>query len=251
MSAEKAVETAIQLGLEGIAFTDHLDLDFPESDDVVDIDFNDYSRFMDLLKQMNKGKLKIYKGIEVGFQPHIAEDSSKIVHSFDFDFVIGSVHIIDKMDPYRMDFFTGKTKTQSDILYLEENLFMVQDFKDYDILGHIGYIRRYNNYDDKTLRYADYPDLVDAILKTVISDGKGIEVNTSGYRSVLGTPMPDFDVVKRYHELGGEIICMGSDAHHPEHIAHSFLKVRDILADIGFEYLVHYEERKPVFDKIF
>jgi len=44
---------------------------------------------------------------------------------------------------------------------------------------------------------------------------KGLEVNTSGFRYNLDSPMPDYEIIKRYRELKGEIICTSSDAHTP------------------------------------
>lgn len=251
MPAAAACETAIGKNLKGIAFTDHLDYDYPNYDDTFNIDFDAYSKFMDTLKVQYAGKLTVLKGIEVGIQPHVIEDTLKIVEGYDFDHVIASVHIIDKQDPYQKDYFIGKTKEAAYRRYLEEVFFAVSNYTNYDVVGHIGYVRRYGDYGDSSLRYLDYSDVLDEILKGVITSGKGIEINTSGYRSGLGSPMPDHDIVRRYKELGGEIICLGSDAHYPEHIAHSFeLATNELLLNTGFRYVTHFEQRKPVFEKI-
>lgn len=250
MPAETACEAALQQGLKGIAFTDHLDYDYPNFDDTFNIDFEQYSQFMDALKAQYSEKLKVLKGIEVGIQPHVIEATEKVVESFSFDFVIASVHIIDKQDPYVGDYFIGKTKEQAYRRYLEEILFSVSNYTNFDIVGHIGYVRRYGDFSDRSLRHSDYSDILDEILRTVITLGKGIEVNTSGYRSGLGSPMPDFDIVNRYRELGGEIICLGSDAHYVEHVGHSFDIAKELLIQSGFRYVTHFENRKPVFEKI-
>lgn len=249
MPAEAACEKAIELGLDGIAFTDHLDYDFPNFDISFMIDFNKYAAFMTKLKAAYENKLKVFMGIEVGIEPQNVKDSEKIVKQYDFDFVINSTHIVDRKDPYIGEYYIGKTKREAFQRYLEVILDNITRYTDYDIVGHIGYIRRYGNYEDRSLRHVDYSDLLDAILHKVISDGKGIEINTSGYRSI-GTPIPDFDIVKRYKELGGEILTVGSDAHFSEHIALNFKEVQKHLKDIGFNYLAHFEKRKPVFEKI-
>ncbi len=251
MPAETACETAIKLGLSGIAFTDHLDIDFPDFDVKFLIDFEQYSSVMDEIKSRFESGLKVLKGIEVGIQPHVIEESDETVKKYDFDFVIASIHIIDKLDPYCGKYFENKTsKHQAFMRYLEEVLLSVTKFDNFDVVGHIGYIRRYCSYDDRTLRYTDYSDIVDTILKTAISKGKGIEINTSGFRGDLNSPIPDFDIITRYKELGGEILTIGSDAHTPEHIALNFPYVKDMLKEIGFKYLTHFEKRVPVFDKI-
>lgn len=251
MSVETACEKAISLGLDGIVFTDHLDFDYPGyPDETFTIDFTNYLSYLDKAKSRYIGRLKLVKGIEVGIQPHVLDKSLEVVSSHPFDHVIASVHIIDKQDPYTNDYFIGKTKNEAYIRYLEEVLYSVKNFNNYDIVGHIGYLRRYGSYDDRSLRQCDYSDLLDSILKQVVISGKGIEINSSGYRNKLGSPIPDYDIVSRFKELGGEIISIGSDAHYPEHIAHDFKIVEDKLKEIGFKHTVHFEDRRPVFDKL-
>jgi histidinol-phosphatase (PHP family) len=251
MPPEEACKKAISLGLEGIAFTDHLDIDYPDFDEKFLIDFEQYSSCMDNIKHTYRSELKVLKGIEVGIQPHVIKETDETVKKYDFDFCIASIHIIERKDPYVGDYFRDKpTKFHAFQRYLEEILLSVTEYDNFDVIGHIGYIRRYCNYEDRTLRHADYSDIIDTILKTAISKGKGIEINTSGYRGDLNSPIPDFDIVSRYKELGGEILTIGSDAHFPEHIALNFSFVKDMLSNMGFKYLTHFENRKPVFDKI-
>jgi histidinol-phosphatase (PHP family) len=247
---ELACDTAIKLGLEGIAFTDHLDIDYPNFDVAFNINFSEYSTFMDTIKLKYKNKLKVLKGIEVGFQPSVIAESKKILDDYVFDFVIGSVHVIDGMDPYYEDFFVGKTKEQAFKRYLEEIYISLNDFPYFDVIGHIGYVRRYGILDDRSLRYVDYCDIIDSILNKAISIGIGLEVNSSGLRGNLGTPIPDFDILRRYKELGGEIISIGSDAHYSEHIGNGFKEISEMLKVIGFKYTTHFESRKPFFDKL-
>jgi len=248
--AREACEKAIDIGLDGIAFTDHLDYDYPDYDDKFLIDFDRYSHGMDRLKTDYRGKLKVFKGIEVGIQPHVLDESSNLIRKYNFDFVICSVHIIDRQDPYTGQYYIGKTKDEAFRRYLEAILFTTQSFNDYDVIGHIGYIRRYGNYDDRSLRHADYSDLLDSILNNVIEKGKGLEVNTSGYRTGLESPMPDYDIIKRYLELGGEIITLGSDAHTAGQIALKFTDTVEVLKKIGVKHIAYFEDRKPAFYSI-
>ena len=116
--------------------------------------------------------------------------------------------------------------------------------------GHLDYIARYVPNQSVPFSYRDYSDLIDAILKSIIEDGKGIEMNMSGYRYGLGMPNPCPDILKRYRELGGEIITVGSDAHTPENVGLRFEKAGEHLVQAGFKYYTVWKERKPVFIKI-
>lgn len=251
MSCENAINTAINCGLQGISFTDHLDFDYPNYDDLFTIDFSVYSAFMDKLKNDNNGRIKVFKGIEAGIQPHVIDKTLDVISSYDFDIVIASVHIVDKLDLHNGDFCKSKTQKEAYTRYLQEVRIALESVNNFDIVGHLDLIKRYGCYDNKSLEYNNYMDLIDSILRKIIQMGKGIEVNTSGFRYNLDSPLPSFSVVKRYKELGGEIICTSSDAHREEHIGYKFDYLKEMLAKAGFSYTTHFNQRKPVFSKLY
>ncbi|WP_455799806.1 hypothetical protein [Clostridium butyricum] len=53
-------------------------------------------------------------------------------------------------------------------------------------------------------------DIIHEILKTLITNGKGIEVNTSGLKENL--LFPKLEILQMYKDLKGEIITVGSDS---------------------------------------
>lgn len=252
MPADVACKRAINEGLEGITFTDHLDLDFPGYDNKFNIDFDYYSRFMDELKSSQQNGFKVLKGIEAGIQPHVIEDTFKIIESQEFDYVLASVHILDGFDPYLKTYYEGKTKKAAYERYLQEILFMVKNISNFDNVGHFEYIIRCASYDDRSLRYHEHSEVFDEILKELIYKGKGFEINTGSFRDKPGINTAEYDatVLRRYKELGGEIISLGSDAHDAEYIGYKFALCRDMLLDTGFRHIVHFEQRKPVFNRL-
>jgi len=251
MTMEEACLRAVELGLDEIAFTDHIDLDWPDYDIEFNIqDLENYLSDIERLADRFKGQLIIKKGIEIGLQPHVFEENSRIIQSYPFDFVIGSVHLVDRMDPYLGAYYEGKTKEQSYRCYYQEILNLITDYDDFDVLGHLDYVRRYSPYpyniEDAMLAF----DIIEEILKTLINKGKGIEVNTSGYRHASQRPLPNFSVVRRYRELGGEIITIGSDAHKVEHLGYKLKDAVQKVKECGFHYLTSFEQRKPLFKQI-
>ena len=252
MPAEDACIKAIEKGLDGIAFTDHLDYDFPDYQDFFNIDFDYYSEFMYSLKGKQKKGFKVLKGIEVGIQPHVIDNTLKIVEGYDFDYVLSSVHIIDGINPEVKAYYEGKTKKIAYERYLQEILFMVRNFSNFDNVGHFEYITRYSSYEDGSLIYYDHNEILDDIMKLLIENGKGFEINTGSFRDKPGIKTVAYDsmLLKRYKELGGEIISLGSDSHDVGYIGYKFAFFRDMLIDAGFKHIVHFEKRKPVFDKI-
>jgi len=254
LPVENACSKAIELGLNGIIFTDHLDFDYPGYEDTYfNINFQEYLPKIHDLSLRYNSRLEVLCGIEVGIQPHVLNETISVVKSYDFDYVIGSVHIIDRLDPYTDgEFFNGRTKQTAYERYLKEIIHMLEIYDNFDVLGHYDYITRYGPYDDRTMKYEDYADLFDEIFRELIKKGKGIEINTGSYRDKNGkaTPLFDINVIKRYSELGGEIICLGSDAHFAEHVGYKFNHFSSLLKEAGFNYLAYYKERKPVFYKI-
>ena len=103
---------------------------------------------------------------------------------------------------------------------------------------------------EQAYSYLKYAELIDEILKNIIAKGKGLELNMAGLKYGLPYAHPHPDVLKRYRELGGEIITVGADGHCPEHIAWDFDKANGILRACGFTYYTEFKQRKPVFKQL-
>ncbi|MFQ9395439.1 MAG: hypothetical protein ACLR2E_17080 [Lachnospiraceae bacterium] len=84
-------------------------------------------------------------------------------------------------------------------------------------------------------------------LKTLIRKDVGLELNTAGYKYGLGHPNPTEAILKRYMELGGEILTIGCDGHAPEQLAWDFEKIPALLKECGFRYYTVFEERDARF----
>ena len=253
LSAEAACQKAIGLGLAGLAFTEHLDYDFPAYHDMESVDFKIYMEFLDLLKYKLNRKLKILKGIEVGIQPQVIDRTLKLVQSQPFDYVLASVHIIGGQDPYRLKYFDGLDKQKAYSRYLEHILAMIRHFPDFDNVGHMEYIIRCAPYVDRTLCYADHHDLLDQIFRELIRQGKGFEINTTTFRESAQYPVQPMmrpAILRRYRELGGRIITLGSDAHHLSDIGFRFDFFRALLRDAGLRHIAHFENRQPVHEPV-
>lgn len=244
------VQAAIEKNLGGICFTDHLDIDYPDEPDLFLLDLPNYTASVLALKSQYEGRLPIRLGVELGLQPHLAALHEDILTQYPFDFVIGSSHVVHGIDPYYPKFYNGRTEEDCYREYFESILENIKAFDGFDVYGHIDYVVRYGPNRNEQYSYQKYSDIIDEILSLLISKGKGIEINTGGFKYGLGHPNPTEDIIARYRELGGEIITIGADAHKPEHVAFDFDKVPKILKDAGFHYFTIFKERKPEFMKL-
>lgn len=249
-SPEEMADAAVQKGLAAICFTDHEDKDYICDGEEYVIDTGKYFEKMRDLQNKYEGRLDIRLGIELGLQPHLADFFKMYTQVYPFDFVIGSVHVIDSKDPYYDSFFDGISDAQAYQKVLQETLKDIRTIRDFDVLGHLDYVVRYGMQKEKEYSYKEFSTIIDEILKELIQTGRGIELNTAGFKYGLPFAHPHPEVLKRYRELGGEIVTVGADAHRPEHVAYDFDRVNAILTDCGFKYYTEFVDRKPVFKKI-
>ena len=98
--------------------------------------------------------------------------------------------------------------------------------------------------------FTPYEDIIHETLKTLVETGKGLEVNTSGYRQGLGKTIPVLRIIRDYYQLGGRVVTLGSDAHQAADLAADFDVAMDILTGVGFRYFAFYRQRQPVMLKL-
>ena len=252
------LDAAIKRGLGGVCVTDHMDLDFPPQDSEESIgeyppfwfDVEEYFKVLTPIREEYRDRLDVRIGIEIGLQPHLGDRYREMVRVYPFDYVIGSVHLIRGMDPYYGKLFAGRPDAEAYREAFVETLQCLEGVRDFDALGHLDYVVRYGKHQAEEYSYRKFADEIDEVLKKLISMGKGLEMNTGGLKYGLGFCNPHPDVVKRYRELGGEIVTIGADAHRPEHVAYDFKQAAEILKTCGFRYYAEYKDRTPEFRSI-
>lgn len=277
---ETMINAAISRGLSSICFTEHNDYDYPPENGQIlfNLDFESYCSYIEALRNVSYSKsgtadtigatagyaditgipagtasdtnISIYIGVEQGLSVPAADRINAYDADKRLDFIIGSSHLVDGCDPYYPEFWKDRSTKSAILSYFESIYNNIQVCHNFDVYGHLDYVVRYAPDKDKSYNFFDYYDLLDLILKQLIQNGKGIEVNTSGLKNGLAYPNPCLGILKRYHELGGEIITIGSDAHKPEHIGYSFDTVPALLLEAGFSYYTTFSKRIPAFHKL-
>lgn len=247
---EIMLEQAFRYHMKYFYLTDHHDIDFPpEAAGGLDfqLDTPAYLKKLQKIKHQYANQINIRFGVELGLMSHITDKLNAYTEQFEFDFVIGSSHLVRGMDPYYPAYFEGRSEIEAYREYFESIYENIRVFKNYDVYGHLDYVVRYGPTRNKNWNFKDYEDIFEAILKTIIQDGKGIEINTAGLYKGLGYPHPHQDILKLYKELGGEIITVGSDAHVPEYFAYGFDTAERLLQSCGFQYYCLFRNREPEF----
>lgn len=247
--------SAIERGLEGVAITDHFDIDGVYEGYFAPLDHKSVLNDVMEAKEEFKGKIKVFHGVELGQATHMPKESKELLETYPYDIVLGSIHAVRGIyDFHELDYSQMERSVYVDLWnrYLEEMLDTIEWGK-FDILTHITYPKRYY------LRHGitDFPDIknkgreyFEPILKAVIDKGITLECNSSGLRQPLGECLPNEDLLTFYYELGGRDVSLGSDAHHACDVGANFADAAEMLKNIGFKYLTHFENRKKHFDEL-
>ena len=252
------LEKAVSLGLKGICITDHIDYEFP----VDQIDFPipdntppfwfDEIQYRESIKKLRTSfpALSVCIGVECGLQTmaKVIEKNQLLCKNPEWDYVIGSLHLVSQKDPYYPIFWEGNDPKKCVLQYFEKLLCNLEKFYDFDSLGHLDYIVRYA---PKDFVYSpkEYFEIIQEILLLLIRKDIALEINTSGFKS-LTMPNPHLDILTLYASCGGELITVGSDAHTPEYIGYHFNEVETLMKKAGLHEYVTYHKRKPTFHSI-
>lgn len=239
-------QAAVKAGLKEICFTDHRDYLRRAEKQTMLFGLDAYSAEYDSLEVPG---LIIRRGVEYGLYE---DNQARMRHDLmarSYDFVLGSVHFVDDIDVYFQEYWQGKTVFQAQRHYFETMLECVRVHEDFDVLSHMTYLHKGAGSPVKTpLPYEDHREIIDEILRILAAKGKGLELNTSGMDRCGGfLPTPDY--FRRFKELGGEIVTIGSDAHRSDRVGQYSKDACQVLKEI-FGCVCTFEGRKPVFHKL-
>ncbi len=254
---EDVIKDAIDLGLEEICFTDHVDYGIKIDHDqielsqkenpILNVDYPRYFQEIAKLKAKYNNQITIKSGLEFGIQSHTIGDFEKLYESYEMDFVILSIHQVDDLEFWDYAFQKGKNLEEYTIAYYQEMLSVVSQFNNYSVLGHLDMIVRYS---EGKLPFEKIEGIITKILKIVIARGKGIEINTSSSRYGVDDLTPSRDILRLYKQLGGKIITVGSDSHKRSHLGSGIEQALEQLKAMGFKSYCTFESMTPIFHKI-
>ena len=124
---QEQILTSYKKGLEGICITDHMDYNFPESalEHPVDgipfcFDLDDYFKRIHTLQKT--APLSVYTGVECGMQliTDVVDKNKALCQDKEFDYIIGSLHLVDGKDPYYPSFWKNQEPAECIQTYFEK-----------------------------------------------------------------------------------------------------------------------------------
>ncbi len=237
-------ESAVEKGIDVLAVTDHCEIDSKE------LDFRAFctNQYVETYKAKKffEGRLLLLQGIEMGQAIYNKPLAEKILSEFKYDFILGSIHNLENMeDFYFLDY------SQYDVYSLLDRYFdailELCRWNQFDSLAHLTYPLRYIKGNAKIdVDLSRFSDKTEVILKTLAENGKALEINTSGLFLALNDTLPGKEYIKRFRDLGGEYITLGSDSHYYNKLGMGIERGMEIAKECGFEYLTVYKQRSPM-----
>ena len=191
------------------------------------------------------GRLQVYAGIELGQPITDPKATQEALSAGTFDFVLASVHNL----PGQKDFYyLNYTNENVDSLLSDyfDHMLQVAKWGQFDSLAHLTYPLRYMLAQPGfKVELSGHREKIDAILLELVKKKKALEVNTSGLRQQIGDTLPSAEIVRRFYELGGTYVTLGSDAHRWADVSAGIEKAMDMIYKIGFRHYTIYSKREP------
>lgn len=239
----KICAEAASKGLDGITFTDHVDIEHGRAyltDLVARI-----TQEIPKAAERHRKDLTVLVGMELGEPHHDPALARELSSAPGIDFVLGSLHMMrGEPDFCRIDYAERDIDDLIERYYAE--LYEIADTADFDSLAHVDYIVRYMPQElHDTVSFSRHRDALEPVLRRLAERGKALEINTSiGKR--YGDIVPSLEVFRMFRRAGGELVTIGTDAHRAEHIGGRLDDAMDLLAAAGFDRYAIYEKRRPV-----
>ena len=270
---EKQIEQGIQIGLNEMCFTDHVDYgikrdwDDPQGilwrggdgvngstedrDPMANVNYPQYFAKLHVMKKRYEDRITVKQGLEFGIQTITLPEFTHLWDKYEseLDFTLLSMHQVDNKEFWNGEFMKGKSQKEYNEKYYQEIYDVQKQFKHYACLAHLDLLVRYDP--AGTYPFENVKDMIAEILKQAIADGKGIEINTSSWHYGLKDTQPSRAILKMYKDLGGKIITVGSDAHSTKFLGDHIQDAYNILKDeIGIQEVCTFDHMVPSFHRI-
>lgn len=239
-------EQAVANGLRGLAITDHCEIDkFIEQKYASSV----FHSYFECSKARNafEGQLLLLIGVEIGQPLFNKQLSENILNKYPYDFVLGSVHTPRGMTQDIKEIEYDKLDVYGFMNSYFDELTQIAQWNGCDALAHITCpMRRIQGKYKIDFDYTKVQTSLDRLLKAIIDNNKALEVNTSGLRQPIGLTMPEESIIRRYGELGGKYITIGSDSHTAYDVGAGIEDAMMLVKKCGFDKITFYVSRQAM-----
>ncbi len=235
-TVDEYIQKAIALGIDIYGFSEHAPMDFDEGYRLSFEEMTDYENDILTAKEKYKDDIEILLGYEVDWLPGHMDER---VLGANVDYLIGSVHFIDKWSFDNPEFIGGWKERDIDEIwqaYFEATEAMAKSGY-FDIVGHLDLIKVF-----KYLPKQDVRLLAKASLNAIKKNGMVLELNAAGLRKPVGEIYPSKALLEEAYALDIPV-TFGSDAHSPEQVGFGYEEAVALAKEVGYSRAVTFKGR--------
>jgi histidinol-phosphatase (PHP family) len=245
---ERYVEHAIQAGLTELGFSDHLFMYWLPRDQrdpvlgMAEWEHDFYIEDVERCRRQYASDITIRLATEADFIPGHEAELEAILHRYDWDYVIGSVHFIDGWGFDDSRHLSGFDTWDIDALYARyfDLVGASAETGMFDTIGHADLVKKFGHRPTR-----DQSEVYARLAARLSSAGVCIEVNTAGLRKPCHEIYPHPDLL-RACRLAGVATTLGSDAHAPNEVAADLESGARLMREVGYEAFVQYADRRRI-----
>jgi len=189
------------------------------------------------------GRLTIKIGLEADYYPGCEAYVKAMTASYDWDYIIGSVHYIGDWgfdNPDYIRTWDNWSITDAYVAYFDLVAASAASGL-FDIIGHPDLIKKFGHRPAPGSR--PVIEAEESMLQAVLNSGTALEISSAGLRKPVLEIYPHHRIVARAAELGIGF-AYGSDAHAPGDVGHGTEACIEMLAASGIKTIARFEHRR-------
>lgn len=235
-------QRAVDLGLPGIAFTEHLDFtDYGAGDAIATmgvrpgwwdairpLDITGYAASIEECRHRFPS-LRVMSGVEAG-EPHLfAGSTSAVLAAGSFDRVLGSLHALAWENRLVNASSLLRVLPADELMrrYFAGVVELIEGSQAFQVLAHVDYPRRHWPVSAGPYPEDGFEEEYRAVLRALASSDRVLEINTY-------SPMASVTLLTWWRQEGGTAVSFGSDAHMSARVGDKFSEAMKVAEAAGF-----------------
>lgn len=246
-------DAAEAAGLTAVCVTNHVERMLPSGRWVVELE-EAVERFSSereaaAREDADRPGLDVRLGAEFEYRPEWTDDLDALTERVPFDFVLGSVHVVQGLNvsggPEVDDYFDGRSLEEAYGPYFDALGSMVA-WGGFDAVAHFDLVKRYGHEHYGAYDPRQFEGRIRSVLEAMADAGIGIEVNASGLAQAPAAPYPSETVLAWAREEGVPFLTAGTDSHRPEDLAAGLDEAVGVARRAGWRELAVLADRRVV-----
>jgi histidinol-phosphatase (PHP family) len=187
--------------------------------------------------------LIIRAGIELSEPHQYPKAIQELLLQYPWDYALGALHWVGDEQIFQEPYFNRSEEEAYEDYFME--MLRVVETGEFDILAHMDVVKRYGFENYGRFNPEQFEGQIRTILHALATRNLALELNTVTLRRSVQETSPSKQILQWFHEEGGQLVTLGSDAHSPDHVGFGTDKAISMIQSSGFDNLTSFEGRKP------